>query len=48
MQPAREFEEQHGQGVKELFGGGMGTTMPAQHGVGVINSALGKLSGRGT
>jgi len=48
MQSAREFEEHHGPGVKELFGGGMGTTMPEKHGVGVIHSALGKLSGSGT
>jgi len=48
MQSAREFEEHHGPGVKELFGGGMGTTMPAKHGVGVIHSAPGKLSGSGT
>lgn len=33
--------------MKELFAGGMGTTQPAQHDVGVINSPLGKLSGRG-
>tara|TARA_B110001450_G_scaffold160903_1_gene150022 strand:- start:325 stop:471 length:147 start_codon:yes stop_codon:yes gene_type:complete len=48
MQSAREFEEHHGPGVRELFGGGMGTTMPAKHGVGVINSAPGKVSGKGT
>jgi hypothetical protein len=29
MQSAREFDEHHGIGVKELFGGGMGTTVAA-------------------
>jgi len=28
MQSAREFDGQHGQDVKELFDGGMGTALP--------------------